>query len=65
GKLNGKEPNFLWRDSDTVVGTAVFVAAGDGGAEISLTDEQIAAIEFELELRKLITTPFFQVIVII
>ena len=65
GKLKGKEPNFRWRHGDTVVGTAVFFAAGDGGAEISLTDEQIAAIEFELELRKLITTPFFQVVVII
>ena len=65
GKLKGEEPNFRWRHGDTVVGTAVFVAAGDGGVEISLTEEQIMAVELELEVRKLITTPFFQVVVII
>ncbi|MDE5655201.1 MAG: DUF3846 domain-containing protein [Clostridia bacterium] len=65
GKHNGKKPNFRWRYGDTIVGTAVFLAIDDSGEEISLTDEQIKAVELELELRKLVSTPFFQVVVII
>ncbi len=64
GKLKYKEPNFPWKHGDTIVGSAVFFGRGEDGEEISLTPDQLVSINFELELRKLIRTPFCQVIII-